>query len=102
MQRDYKLPDIFKNWDIFIAEQPLLDKDHPLYFTSTWTASCNVIMLDHQRVVVEAHEETTIKRFEEWGFKTIKVPFRNFLPFGGSFHCATVDIRRRGELQSYF
>jgi glycine amidinotransferase len=26
----------------------------------------------------------------------------NYAPFGGSFHCATLDIRRRGELQSYF
>lgn len=24
------------------------------------------------------------------------------LPFGGAFHCATLDIRRRGGLQSYF
>lgn len=53
-------------------------------------------------MVVEAHEETTIKAFKEWGFTPIPVPFRNFLPFGGSFHCATCDIRRTGELQSYF
>jgi len=26
----------------------------------------------------------------------------NYKPFGGSFHCATLDIRRRGTLQSYF
>jgi glycine amidinotransferase len=53
-------------------------------------------------VCVEASETTTIKKFEEWGFKVVKVPFRHFPPFGGSFHCATVDIRREGELQSYF
>jgi glycine amidinotransferase len=53
-------------------------------------------------VIVEAHEETTIKAFKEWGFTPIPVPFRNFIPFGGSFHCATCDIRRKGELQSYF
>ena len=29
-------------------------------------------------------------------------PFRNNYKYGGSFHCATVDIRRRGTLQSYF
>jgi hypothetical protein len=33
-------------------------------------------------VVVEAHETTTIKAFQEWGFKVVPVPFRNFLPFG--------------------
>jgi glycine amidinotransferase len=101
-KRDYHLPEMFKGWDIFIAQTPLLSPDHPLYFTSPWTASANIIMLDHERVVVEASEETTIKAFKDWGFKPVKVPFRHFLPFGGSFHCATVDVRRRGELQSYF
>lgn len=100
--KDYKLPEMFKGWDIFIAKTPMLSPDHRLFFTSPWTASCNIIMLDHERVVVEAHETETIKAFEEWGFKPVLVPFRNFLPFGGSFHCATCDIRRKGELQSYF
>jgi hypothetical protein len=31
---------------------------------------------------VEAHETDTIAAFKEWGFKTIPVPFRNFMPFG--------------------
>jgi glycine amidinotransferase len=100
--RDYCLPDMFKGWDIFVAQTPELPASHPLFFTSPWTASCNVVMLDHERVVVEAHETKTIEQFEAWGFKPVKVPFRNFLPFGGSFHCATVDIRRRGALESYF
>jgi glycine amidinotransferase len=26
----------------------------------------------------------------------------HYAPFGGSFHCATLDIRRRGTLESYF
>lgn len=102
VSREYKLPSMFKGWDIFISKSPMLSPEHPLFFTSPWTASCNIIMLDHNRVCVEAHETDTIKAFEEWGFTTVKVPFRNFLPFGGSFHCATCDIRRRGELQSYF
>lgn len=102
VEKEYKLPPMFKGWDIFVAQTPQLDAEHPLFFTSPWTASCNIIMLDHKRVVVEAHEEKTIKAFKEWGFTPIPVPFRHFLPFGGSFHCATCDIRRTGELQSYF
>jgi glycine amidinotransferase len=26
----------------------------------------------------------------------------HYAAFGGSFHCATLDVRRRGGLQSYF
>ena len=46
-EKEYKLPKMFKGWDIFIAQTPLLPAEHPLFFTSPWTASCNIIMLDH-------------------------------------------------------
>lgn len=46
-QKEYKLPEMFKGWDIFVAQTPLLPASHPLFFTSPWTASCNIIMLDH-------------------------------------------------------
>ena len=106
--KEYKLPEMFKGWDIFIAEKPILPNNYPLYFTSPWTASANVLVLgqggkgEKPRVVCEAHEEPTIKSFEDWGFEVVKVPFRNFLAFGGSFHCATCDIRRDSKLESYF
>lgn len=67
------LPDMFKGWDIFVAESPILPESHPLYFTSPWTASCNVLLLDEKRVVCEASEEPTIRKFEEWGFDVVKV-----------------------------
>lgn len=67
------LPDMFKGWDVFVAESPILPESHPLYFTSPWTASCNVLLLDEKRVVCEASEEPTIRKFEEWGFDVVRV-----------------------------
>lgn len=40
--------------------------------------SMNVLMIDEERLIPECH------------------------PFGGSFHCATLDVRRRGTLEAYF
>ena len=42
------------------------------------------------------------KALRDWGFEPVPTPFMNYKLFGGGFHCATLDIRRRGELQSYF
>ena len=36
------------------------------------------------------------------GIDCITLPFRNVFEFGGSFHCVTTDVRRRGECKSYF
>lgn len=99
-ERLKKIPDLFNHWDVMYAPAPCMPESHLLYMTSRWI-NMNVLMLDHERVIVEKNEETIIKAFREFGFKPIPCSFQNFNTFGGSFHCATVDIRRRGVLESY-
>ena len=99
---EYRLPEMFKGWDVLVAPEPELSASHPLFFTSPWTATCNVLVVRPGTVIVEAHEKRAQQAFKDWGFEVIPVPFRNFMPFGGSFHCATCDVRRKGSLQSYF
>lgn len=99
-----RLPSILKSWDILIAPKP-----DPLTgfiaraasAVSEWT-SINVLMLDEKRVVADSSQVSLIKKLKDWGFTPITRSFNNYRPFGGSFHCATLDIRRRGTLQSYF
>ncbi|MDJ0713182.1 MAG: amidinotransferase [Prochloraceae cyanobacterium] len=95
-----KLPKMFKSWDVLIPPEPDPIKGTPS-MCSKWIA-LNVLMLDEKRVVVEKNQESLIKAFKDWGFEPIPCSFINYVPFGGAFHCATLDIRRRGELQSYF
>ena len=100
-----KLPSILKSWDIFIAPEPVITNrgffNETAALCSMWL-SMNVLMLDEERVICERTQEPTIKALKDWGFKPIPCDFLNFNPFGGAFHCATLDIRRRGTLQSYF
>jgi len=103
-EREYRLPPgMFKDWEFLPAPDPSPEAEalrH--YFTSGYTATANIVIIDDHKVVCEAHEEETIKTFESWGFETVPVPFRHVLPFGGSFHCVTSDIRRSGpDLKSY-
>ena len=96
-----KIPPIFKSWDILPAPQPTKPFDSGLYFSSDWL-TINILSIDEKRIIVEEQEEPLIKDLKKWGFEPIPIPFRNFYPFGGSVHCATLDVRRRGTLQSYF
>jgi glycine amidinotransferase len=96
-----KLPNILKKWDILIAPPAVQGEQTQVNVVDFW-ANMNVLMLDEERVIVEKHQEPTITAFKKWGFKPIPCNFENYYPFLGSFHCATLDIRRRGELQSYF
>lgn len=95
-----EIPDVMKSWDVLRVPDPCIPDVFPLYFSSKWMNG-NVLMLDEDRVIAAKGEETLIRAFKRWGFDVIECPFWNFNNFGGSFHCATLDIRRRGELQSY-
>jgi len=97
-----KLPPILNSWDILIMPTPLPTiKRDPLRLVSEW-AGVNVLMLDEERIVVERNQAPLINALKEWGFKPIPCSFEAYYPFLGSFHCATLDIRRRGDLKSYF
>ncbi len=94
------LPDILKSWEFLIAPPPPPLSD-PLCGMSEWSG-VNVLMLDEERIIIEKRQEPLIKALKEWGFKLITCSFEKYYPFLGSFHCSTLDIRRRGKLQSYF
>lgn len=98
-----QMPDVIANsgWDVLEAPRSTLPESHPWYHSFRWL-SMNVLCLDEKRVIVERSEEPMIKALKSWGMEPIPCPFRQNYRFGGSFHCATVDIRRRGTLQSYF
>ena len=100
-ERVVKVPSIFRGWDILPAPKPIIPRSHPLHMTSKWI-NMNVLMLDEQRVLVERQDEPMITALKRWGFTPIPCNCRNFNSFGGSFHCATLDVRRSGTLQSYF
>ena len=96
-----EVPEQFKDWDVFVAPRPVLRDDACLHMCSNWI-SMNILMLDHRRVFVESSEEPLVRSFREWGFEPIPVGLRSFNTFGGGFHCCTLDVRRRGGLESYF
>jgi glycine amidinotransferase len=98
-----QMPDIFEKagWDILVPPKSTYTKTSRFSGNFQWY-SINVLMLDEQRIIVEKHEEPFIHALKDWGFKPIPCAFRNCYNYGGSFHCFTCDIRRRGELQSYF
>jgi glycine amidinotransferase len=94
--------ELFKDngWEVVDAPDPVADPDAQSV-VSNWI-SMNMFSLDESTIVCEEREEPMIKLLESFGMRVIALPFRAVYSFGGSFHCCTLDIRRRGGLQSYF
>ncbi len=94
------VPPHFRDWEVRYAPPPAAG-DRVLYMSSAWV-SMNVLSLDERRVLVESQEKELMEALRAWGFEPVPCPFRGFNALGGAFHCATADVRRRGDLQSYF
>ena len=97
-----RLPAVLKSWDVLVAPRPdpaegVMAK---ISMCSPWT-SINVLSITEKKVVVERTQPTLIKALKDWGFEPIPCDFLSYGPFGGAFHCATLDVRRRGGLQSF-
>lgn len=96
-----ELPAILQSWDVLVCPEPIITSTHLHGYVSKW-ACMNVLMLDEERILVEKNQERLIKALKDWGFSPIPCAFEDYYRFGGSFHCCTLDVRRRGTLQSYF
>lgn len=98
-----QVPEVIKQgrWEILTPPRSTLPTSYPAYEAFRWL-SLNMLSLDEKRIIVEKNEEPLIQALRDWGFEPIPVPYRSNYLFGGSFHCSTVDFRRRGTLQSYF
>jgi len=94
-ERMPEVPALFRDWEVLYAPPPAVPHDPPLHMSSSWV-SMNVLSLDERHVVVESQEEPLIRCLRAWGFEPVPCAFRSFNRLGGSFHCATLDVRRRG------
>lgn len=46
-------------------------------------------------------EQRNVVNSSTWGFRCIPFDLRHVYGFGGSFHCVTLDVRRRGGAGEY-
>jgi len=96
---------IFKQNDWRLVDVPFYDesKEHPVFCQSSRWLSMNVFSISENKIVVEEGETKLISLLEnEHGFDVLGVPFRQVFEFGGSLHCSTWDVRRRGGKKNYF
>jgi glycine amidinotransferase len=83
----------FADWEVIDAPAPDATDGPELLMSSAWV-STNILSLDPERVVVEESQASLRAVLEAHGFEVMPLPFKNFNVLGGSFHCATLDIRR--------
>lgn len=94
------MPEVFKDWehlwcpdivDMGFTGQPI---------SSTWVGM-NLLMVNPDLAVVERDQPALIGALEAKGIEVLPMHMPHARTMGGGFHCVTLDLRRRGELESY-
>jgi N-dimethylarginine dimethylaminohydrolase len=100
------LPRILKQWDV-IYSPPMenterYDADYLSRSIGSDWIDMNLLSINPDLVVVDRDQTALIRLLEKQGLDVIPLKLRHSKLLGGGFHCATLDIRRRGTLERYF
>jgi len=94
------IPNVLRNWEILRAPEPVDTGFVGYPFSSPWI-SMNLLSISPDFVVVEESQTDLIRMLEKKGIRCAALPWRQGRSLGGGFHCATLDVRRKGRLESY-
>lgn len=62
----------------------------------------NFLSVNEKLVICDIEQEELRRELDKWGIDTIGLPCRQARTMSGGFHCSTLDVKRKGDLQDYF
>lgn len=96
----HNLPDLFEDWDVVYLSDVV-----DIGFTGTSYASkwigLNFLMIRPDLAIVDPIQKPLIRQLEKRGIEIMPLRLRHARTLGGGFHCVTLDVRRKGQLESY-
>ena len=99
-------PKLFEKWDKIyfsdVAQTPVPATGPGSISPCSPYIGMNILSVTPDTVVVGRDQHSLIKVLESRGFTVIPQPMRHARTLSGGFHCATLDLRRKGGLENYF
>ena len=99
-------PPIFKDWDkIFFPGDKVIDVGSNL---ANGVSPCskyiglNFLSVNEKLIICDENQIELRRELDKWGIDTIGLPMRQARTLSGGFHCVTLDVKRKGKLESYF
>lgn len=94
------LPDIVRDWDVEYVGEMDDDGETERLMASKWIG-LNILMVNPSLAIVDRRQRRLIRILERRCIDVLPLVLRHARALGGGFHCVTLDVRRRGTLESY-
>lgn len=86
-------PQALADWDKIYIDQVVPQDFYQYPYASKWIA-LNMLVVDPETVIVDAHQDQLIKTLLSHNFNIIPMTLRHSRTLGGGFHCVTLDLVR--------
>lgn len=96
-------PKIFEKWDKIYFEDCVVQGTKVPGYHAPCSAyiGLNILSVDPNTVICDAAQEPLMRELEKYKIDCVPVKFRHAMTLAGGIHCTTLDLRRRGTLESY-
>jgi N-dimethylarginine dimethylaminohydrolase len=89
-------PKVFERWDKIYVDQVIAQDFYQYPYASQWIAM-NMLVIEHNMVIIDRQQTELIRKLEQWGFTVIPHELRHSRTLGGGFHCVTLDTWRSND-----
>ena len=94
------LPEMFRDWEvIYLSDVADIGYTETAY-ASVWIG-LNFMMVNPDTAIIDRRQTALLRELEKRRVTVIPLQLRHARTLGGGFHCVTLDVRRRGTLETY-
>ena len=86
-------PRVFDGWHKIWVQDVVAQDFYQYPYASKWIGM-NLLVVDHDTVIVDAAQTELIRILESYRFTVIPLQLRQSRTLGGGFHCVTLDLVR--------
>lgn len=99
---EHNLPPLLRTWTMITCPE-MIEKDYSTFppMASPWLGM-NLLMVNPNLALVDQNQTNLIAVLKKHNIDIVPVLLRHGRILGGGPHCVTLDIRRKGVLESYF
>jgi scyllo-inosamine-4-phosphate amidinotransferase 1 len=97
---DENLPEVFRGWDVIRCPE-LVDTSLPGRANGSLWVGMNMLSVSPDLVLADRRQVALIKELERHKIDVLGLQLTHSRTFGGGFHCISLDVRRRGTLETY-
>ena len=96
-------PEMFRKWDKIYFDECVARGNAIEGYPDPCSPyiGMNILSVNENTIICDSGQEPLMRELDKHGIDSVPVRFRHAMTLSGGIHCNTLDLRRKGNLESY-